>query len=56
MSCENNNNYRVISFATHALVAGGLDGLTEPALVLTPGTDEHNPKNDNGHSRDQHVS
>jgi CHAT domain-containing protein len=40
------SNYRVISFATHALVAGGLDGLTEPALVLTPGKDEHNPKND----------
>ena len=40
------SNYHVISFATHALVAGGLDGLTEPALVLTPGNDAHNSKND----------
>jgi CHAT domain-containing protein/tetratricopeptide (TPR) repeat protein len=28
--------YRVIQFATHALVAGDLSGLAEPALVLTP--------------------
>jgi tetratricopeptide (TPR) repeat protein len=28
--------YRVIHFATHGLVSGGLKGLTEPALVLTP--------------------
>ena len=27
--------YRVISFATHGLVPGDLDGLTEPALALT---------------------
>jgi CHAT domain-containing protein len=27
--------YRVIAFATHGLVAGDLDGLTQPALALT---------------------
>ncbi len=35
-------DYRVLSFATHGLVAGELKGLPEPALVLTPpdeGTD-----------------
>jgi CHAT domain-containing protein len=40
------NDYRVISFATHALVAGEIEGATEPALVLTPGTDPKNTKND----------
>ena len=30
------NDYRIIEFATHALVAGDLSGLAEPALVLTP--------------------
>jgi CHAT domain-containing protein len=30
------DNYRVIEFATHALVAGDFPGLTEPSLVLTP--------------------
>jgi CHAT domain-containing protein len=30
------NEYRIIEFATHALVAGDLSGLAEPALVLTP--------------------
>jgi CHAT domain-containing protein len=30
------SDYRVIHFATHGLVAGDLDGLSEPALVLTP--------------------
>jgi CHAT domain-containing protein len=39
-------NYRVISFATHALVAGEVDGVIEPALVLSPGQDERNPRND----------
>ena len=29
-------DYRVIQFATHGLVAGELSGLDEPALVLTP--------------------
>ena len=29
-------NYRVIAFATHALLPGELDCLAEPALVLTP--------------------
>ncbi len=27
----------VVAFATHGLVAGELDGLEEPALVVTPG-------------------
>jgi CHAT domain-containing protein len=39
-------NYKIISFASHALVAGESDGLTEPALVLTPSDEENNPKND----------
>ena len=30
------SNARVIAFATHALVAGELEGVAEPALVLTP--------------------
>jgi len=29
-------DYRVVAFATHGLVAGDLDGLTQPALALTP--------------------
>jgi len=29
------SKYRVIAFATHGLVAGDLDGLTQPALALT---------------------
>jgi CHAT domain-containing protein len=36
--------YRVLAFATHAVVAGELRGLAEPALVLTPpdvGTEEN---------------
>ncbi len=31
-------NYRIIAFATHALLPGELDCLTEPALALTPQT------------------
>jgi CHAT domain-containing protein len=30
------DHYRVIAFATHALMTGALNGLAEPALVLTP--------------------
>lgn len=30
------DDYRVVHFATHGLVAGDLTGLNEPALVLTP--------------------
>jgi CHAT domain-containing protein len=30
------SEYRIIGFATHALVAGDLSGIAEPALVLTP--------------------
>ena len=40
------DDFRVISFATHALVAGEIDGLSEPALALSPGTDENNRGND----------
>ncbi len=32
----NLQNYRIIAFATHALLPGELDCLTEPALALTP--------------------
>ena len=40
------NEYRVISFATHAVVAGDIEGITEPALVLSPGLDDHDENND----------
>jgi CHAT domain-containing protein len=41
------NDYRVISFATHAVVAGEIEKVTEPALVLTPGEGEAtNSQND----------
>jgi tetratricopeptide (TPR) repeat protein/CHAT domain-containing protein len=30
------STYKVLAFATHGLVAGDLEGLAEPALVLTP--------------------
>lgn len=30
-------DYQVLAFATHGLVSGQIDGLSEPALVLTPG-------------------
>ena len=30
------SDYRVIAFATHAAIAGELDGLAEPGLILTP--------------------
>jgi CHAT domain-containing protein len=40
------NDYRVISFATHAIVAGEIEGVTEPALVLTPGQEDSNTQND----------
>ncbi|MCP5195659.1 MAG: CHAT domain-containing protein [Gammaproteobacteria bacterium] len=35
-------NYRIIAFATHALLPGELDCLTEPALALTPQAGENN--------------
>ncbi len=34
----NLNNYRILAFATHALVAGELDGLNEPGLLLSAPT------------------
>jgi CHAT domain-containing protein len=40
------NDYRVISFATHAIVRGEIDGVTEPALVLSPVYGENNSQND----------
>ena len=36
MQASNLQNYRIIAFATHALLPGELDCLTEPALALTP--------------------
>ncbi len=30
------SDYRVLAFATHGLVSGEIDGLAEPALLLTP--------------------
>ena len=33
---EDLSKYRVLAFATHGLLAGDLDGLTEPALAFTP--------------------
>jgi CHAT domain-containing protein len=40
------NDYRVISFATHAIVSGEVEGVTEPALVLAPGPENSNSQND----------
>ena len=40
------NDYRVISFATHAIVAGEIEGVTEPALVLSPAKNNFTPEND----------
>jgi tetratricopeptide (TPR) repeat protein len=37
--------YKVVEFATHGLVSGELEGLAEPALVLTPPA-EPTPEND----------
>jgi CHAT domain-containing protein len=39
-------SYKIISFATHALVAGEMDAFTEPGLVLSPSDEDDNPKND----------
>ena len=39
------DRYRVIEFATHGLMSGDLEGLAEPALVLTP-PGEASPDND----------
>ncbi len=38
VQASNLQNYRIIAFATHALLPGELDCLTEPALALTPRT------------------
>jgi CHAT domain-containing protein len=43
---ENLSRYRVVTFATHGLLAGELDGLVEPALVMTPSADD--ASSDNG--------
>lgn len=39
------DRYRIIAFSTHGLVSGDLEGLGEPALVLTP-PDVATPEND----------
>jgi len=36
VQASNPQNYRILTFATHALLPGELDCLTEPALALTP--------------------
>ena len=36
MKSINLDNTQIISFATHGLVSGEINGLIEPALVLTP--------------------
>ena len=33
------DRYRIVEFATHGLMSGDLEGLAEPALVLTPPTE-----------------
>ncbi|MFO7640252.1 MAG: CHAT domain-containing protein, partial [Candidatus Competibacteraceae bacterium] len=38
VQARNLQDYRIIAFATHALLPGELDCLTEPALALTPRT------------------
>ncbi|MEE4376481.1 MAG: CHAT domain-containing protein [Candidatus Competibacteraceae bacterium] len=38
VQAANLQDYRIIAFATHALLPGELDCLTEPALALTPQT------------------
>jgi CHAT domain-containing protein len=40
------DDYKIISFATHAVVAGELEDGTEPALMLSPGADAKNTRND----------
>jgi CHAT domain-containing protein len=40
------SGYRVISFATHGLVPGDLDGLTQPALALSAPEVANDPNND----------
>jgi CHAT domain-containing protein len=40
------DDYQVLSFATHAVVANEMEGLTEPAIVLSPGEEDTNPRND----------
>ena len=30
------SDYRIVSFATHGIIAGELEGVAEPALILTP--------------------
>jgi CHAT domain-containing protein len=40
------SDYRVIAFATHGLVSGQIDGLSEPALVMTPQETAQGPARD----------
>lgn len=48
------SKYRVISFATHGLLAGDFRGLSEPALVLTPAS--HSNPNDDGLLRASEIA
>jgi CHAT domain-containing protein len=38
---SNLENYKVVSFATHGLMAGEYDQVSEPSLILTPGNIEY---------------
>ncbi len=48
------SKYRVISFATHGLLAGDFRGLSEPALVLTPAPQDDT--NDDGLLRASEIA
>ena len=39
-------DFQIIAFATHAVVPGEIDGVSEPAIILTPGSEANNPMND----------
>lgn len=36
VKASNLKDYKIIAFATHGLMAGDLDGLSEPGLIMTP--------------------
>ena len=40
------SDFQIITFATHAVVPGEIDGVSEPAVILTPGSESNNPMND----------
>jgi CHAT domain-containing protein len=41
--------YRVVQFATHGVLAGAWRGLAEPGLILTPPADTTDPRKDDGY-------